>query len=103
MTQTGSEPLPSKGVLGPTFRPDATEGAKCFKSHLYRGRNIVEQFFNKNKQCRPVTTRYDSRSELPRLHPARVNTTGAASFMSSRRKPPLGLYLLIGIVSGTPL
>ena len=31
----------------------------CFKSHLYRGRNLVERFFNKNKQCRRVATRYD--------------------------------------------
>ena len=27
MMQTGSEPLPRKGVLGPTFRPDAIEGS----------------------------------------------------------------------------
>jgi hypothetical protein len=27
MTPTGSEPLPPKGVLGPTFRPDAIEGS----------------------------------------------------------------------------
>jgi hypothetical protein len=28
MTQTGSEPLPPKGVLGQTFRPDAIEGSR---------------------------------------------------------------------------
>jgi transposase len=31
----------------------------CFSAHLYRGRNLVERFFNKIKQCRRVATRYD--------------------------------------------
>ena len=31
----------------------------CFSPHLYRARNLVEQFFNKIKQCRQVATRYD--------------------------------------------
>ena len=30
----------------------------CFSRHLYRGRNLVERFFNK-KQCRRIGTRYD--------------------------------------------
>ena len=31
----------------------------CFSPHLYRARNLVEQFFNKIKQCRRAATRYD--------------------------------------------
>ena len=31
----------------------------CFSPHLYRARNLVEQFFNRIKQCRRVATRYD--------------------------------------------
>jgi transposase len=31
----------------------------CFSPYLYRDRNLVEQFFNKIKQCRRVATRYD--------------------------------------------
>jgi hypothetical protein len=27
--------------------------------YLYRARNLVEQFFNKIKQCRRIATRYD--------------------------------------------
>jgi transposase len=30
-----------------------------FSPYLYRDRNLVEQFFNKIKQCRRVATRYD--------------------------------------------
>ena len=30
-----------------------------FNAYLYRARNLVEQFFNKIKQCRRVATRYD--------------------------------------------
>ena len=35
MTQTGSEPLPPKGVLGPTFRPDPTEGSRSASAHIF--------------------------------------------------------------------
>jgi transposase len=31
----------------------------CFSHYLYRGRNLVERFFNKIKQCRRIATRYD--------------------------------------------
>src|SRR5216683_7080466 len=31
----------------------------CFQPIPYRARNIVERFFNRIKQCRPVATRYD--------------------------------------------
>ena len=31
----------------------------CFSPFLYRGRNLVERFFNKIKHCRRVATRYD--------------------------------------------
>ena len=31
----------------------------CFSPYLYRGRNLVEGFFNKLKQCRRVASRYD--------------------------------------------
>jgi transposase len=34
----------------------------CFSPYLYRARNLVERFFNKIKQCRRVTTRYDKPS-----------------------------------------
>jgi len=32
--------------------------ALCFSPYLYPGRNLVEWFFNKLKQCRRVATRY---------------------------------------------
>jgi transposase len=32
----------------------------CFSPYLYRSRNLVEQFFNKIKQCRRIATRYDN-------------------------------------------
>ena len=35
MTRTGSEPLPPKGVLGPTFRPDPTEGSRSASAHTF--------------------------------------------------------------------
>ena len=35
MTQTGSEPLRPKGVLGPTFRPDAIEGSLSASAHTF--------------------------------------------------------------------
>ena len=31
----------------------------CFSPYLYQDRNLVERFFNKIKQCRPIATRYD--------------------------------------------
>jgi transposase len=31
----------------------------CFSPYLYRGRNLVERFFNRIKQCRRIATRYD--------------------------------------------
>src|SRR5213076_1210596 len=31
----------------------------CFSAYLYRTRNLVERFFNKIKQCRRISTRYD--------------------------------------------
>jgi transposase len=31
----------------------------CFSPYLYRGRNLIERFFNKLKQYRRVATRYD--------------------------------------------
>ena len=31
----------------------------CFSPYLYRARNLIERFFNKIKQCRPIATRYD--------------------------------------------
>ncbi|MGY3369930.1 transposase [Bradyrhizobium sp. GM2.4] len=31
----------------------------CFTPHLYRARNLIEQFFNNIKQCRRVAPRYD--------------------------------------------
>jgi hypothetical protein len=36
-----------------------SKGADLLSPHLYRARNLVEQFFNKIKQCRRVATRYD--------------------------------------------
>jgi transposase len=31
----------------------------CFSPYLYRARNLVERFFNQNKQCRRIATRYE--------------------------------------------
>jgi transposase len=31
----------------------------CFSPYFYRSRNLVERFFNKNKQCRRIAKRYD--------------------------------------------
>jgi transposase len=31
----------------------------CFSPYLYRAHNMVERFFNKIKQCRPVATCFD--------------------------------------------
>ena len=31
----------------------------CFSPYLYRARNLIEQSFNKIKQCRRITTRHD--------------------------------------------
>jgi coenzyme PQQ precursor peptide PqqA len=33
--------------------------ALCFSPYLYRGRNLIERFFNKITHCRRVATRYD--------------------------------------------
>jgi transposase len=56
----------------------------CFSPHLYKARNLVERFFNKIKQCRRVATRLrQTRSQLPRLHPARINPARCA-LMSPR-------------------
>ena len=30
----------------------------CFSPHLYKARNLVEQLFNKIKQCRRIAPRY---------------------------------------------
>jgi hypothetical protein len=35
MTQTGSDPLPPKEVLGPTFRPDPAEGSRSASAHTF--------------------------------------------------------------------
>ena len=35
----------------------------CFSRHLYKGRNLIERFFNKIKQFRRVATRYDKLAE----------------------------------------
>ena len=34
----------------------------CFSPYLYRGRNLVERFFNEIQQCRRIATRYDKRA-----------------------------------------
>jgi Transposase DDE domain len=44
------------------FQPSSDDA--CLKNlllspYLYRARNLVERFFNKIKQCRRVSTRYD--------------------------------------------
>src|SRR5262245_26247863 len=31
----------------------------CFRSHLYRARNLVGRFFNKIKRCRRIATSHD--------------------------------------------
>jgi transposase len=57
LTPIGSEHLPSQhGAIPPKSN---RKEAICFSSYLCRGRNLIEQFFNKIKQCRRVATRYD--------------------------------------------
>ena len=34
-------------------------GPICFSPYLYRGRNQIERFFNRIKQCRRIATRYE--------------------------------------------
>jgi transposase len=36
----------------------------CLGPYLYRGRNLVERFFNQIKQCRRIATRYDKLHEF---------------------------------------
>ena len=31
----------------------------CSRPYLYRGRNLIERFFNQIKHCRRIATRYD--------------------------------------------
>jgi hypothetical protein len=51
---------PRMRVLGPTFRPDPTEGSRSASAHTFIAhRNLGERFFNKIKQCRRVAPHYD--------------------------------------------
>jgi len=49
--------LNERRACGPTFRRKSDP--VCFSPYLYRARKQVERFFNRIKQCRRVTTRYD--------------------------------------------
>lgn len=33
--------------------------SRCFSSHLYKARNVIERFFNRLKYLSRVATRYD--------------------------------------------
>jgi transposase len=46
-------------VHGPTFRPNAIARTPSASARIYIGRNHIERFFNRIKQCRRVATRYD--------------------------------------------
>jgi transposase len=60
MTQTGSGRLSINRARGPIFHQKRNRKEPiCFSHYLYRGRNLVERFFNKIKQCRRIATRYD--------------------------------------------
>jgi transposase len=51
----------------------------CFSPHLYRARNLVERFFNKDQAVSTDRNALrQARGELPRLHPACVNPAMAA-------------------------
>jgi transposase len=39
----------------------------CFSRYLYRGRNLVERFFDKIKHCRRIATQYDKLAAPRRL------------------------------------
>jgi len=53
--------------------------ALCFSPYLYRARNLVERFFNKIKQLSSCGDALrQTRRQLPRVHPARVDTPVAA-------------------------
>ena len=60
----------------------------CFSPYLYRGRNLVERFFNKIKQCRRVATRYDKLA-ANYLHPTRINTAVARIYECTCSWSPL--------------
>jgi hypothetical protein len=49
--------LPDSNQTGALLRN--RKEAICFSPYLYPARNLVERLFNKIKQCRRVTTRYD--------------------------------------------
>ena len=54
------EELRQINVPAPTLKQeDNRKEPICFSPYLYRARNLVEQFFNKIKQCRRIATRYD--------------------------------------------
>jgi transposase len=44
---------------GPTFRRNAIARTRSALALTFTARKLVERFFNKIKQCRRVTTRYD--------------------------------------------
>ena len=50
----------------------------CFSPHLYKARNLIEQFFNQIKHYRRIATRYDKRRKLPRSIKARCRSHLAA-------------------------
>jgi transposase len=75
--------------------------ALCFSPHLYRARNLVERFFNKNKQCRRVATRYDKRPlGIARAHPAPGELGDVAGH---QREPGAGAGRQIGGTAGSAL
>jgi hypothetical protein len=44
-------------VRGLTFLlSEIAKAPICFRPYLYRARNLVERFFNRIKQCRPIAT-----------------------------------------------
>ena len=67
-----------KGFLSERSAQKQSERAE-FSSHLYRARNLVEQFFNKIKQCRRVATRYDklAANYLAFIQPGSIRLWGA--------------------------
>jgi len=74
-----------KADVCPTNRVAFLSDPICFSPYLYRARNQVERFFNRIKQCRRVTTRYDklAANHLAFVQPASIRLWLAARYESA--------------------
>jgi hypothetical protein len=89
----------------------------CFSRYLYRGRDRIEWFFGRIKQCRWVATRYDKFTEKFLVSPSSLLFECGYALMSPRpaclavtrpagvradRQRGLGHALMKGTVEGAP-